>query len=209
MTREKHPIAPEDLRVIPATQASFEDIETVMGVRGDAAICHCQRFKLQRKESFGSLGREELTARLREQSHCGEPRARTTTGLVAYLDDESIGWCGVEPRSAYDGLRRTFRVPWDGRDEDKADDTVWAVTCFTVRVGYRRRGVSRALAAAAASYAKERGARAVEGYPLVVQPGEDITWGELSVGKRSIFDDAGFTEVHAPTKRRVVMRKDF
>ena len=209
MTREKHPIAPEDLRVIPANQASFEDIETVMGVRGDAATCHCQRFKLQRKESFGSLGREELTARLREQSHCGEPRARTTTGLVAYLDDEPIGWCGVEPRSAYDGLRRAFRVPWDGRDEDKADDTVWAVTCFTVRVGYRRRGVSRALAAAAASYAKERGARAVEGYPLVVQPGEDITWGELSVGKRSIFDDAGFTEVHAPTKRRVVMRKDF
>ena len=104
---------------------------------------------------------------------------------------------------------RNNRVPWEGRDEDKADPTVWAVTCFTVRVGFRRRGVSRALARAAVDFARERGARAIEGYPMVVDPGADITWGELNVGKRSIFDDAGFTEVHAPTKRRVVMRIDF
>ena len=45
-----------------------------------------------------------------------------TTGLVAYLDGEPVGWCAVEPRSAYMGLARTFRVPWDGRSEDEADD---------------------------------------------------------------------------------------
>ena len=209
MTREREPIAAEDLRVVPANEASWDDLQAVLGTRGDASTCQCQRFKLQRKESFASLGVEELSARLREQTHSGQPRASETTGLVAYLDEEPVGWCAVEPRSAYDGLRRVFRVPWDGRDEDKADATVWAVTCFTVRVGYRHRGVSRALARAAADFARERGARAIEGYPMVVQPGEDVTWGELFVGKRSIFDDAGYTEVHAPTKRRVVMRIDF
>ncbi|MCA1570392.1 MAG: GNAT family N-acetyltransferase, partial [Chloroflexi bacterium] len=41
------------------------------------------------------------------------------------------------------------------------------------------------------------------------RPGEDITWGELHVGTRSIFAAAGFDEVRRPTPRRVVMRIDF
>jgi hypothetical protein len=53
------------------------------------------------------------------------------------------------------------------------------------------------------------GARALEGYPMLTEPGEDVTWGELNVGSRSIFADAGFTEVSHPTRRRVVMRMDF
>jgi hypothetical protein len=37
----------------------------------------------------------------------------------------------------------------------------------------------------------------------------EITWGELHVGSRGIFANAGMREVAAPTKRRVVMRIDF
>jgi hypothetical protein len=40
---------------------------------------------------------------------------------------------------------RVYRVPWEGREEDKADDGVWAVTCLLTRAGFRKRGVSRAL----------------------------------------------------------------
>ena len=56
---------------------------------------------------------------------------------------------------------------------------------------------------------QERGARALEGYPMITEPGREITWGELHVGSRSIFADAGFEEVSHPTLRRVVMRIDF
>jgi GNAT superfamily N-acetyltransferase len=80
---------------------------------------------------------------------------------------------------------------------------------FVTRTGFRRRGVSRALARAAGDFARERGARAVEGYPMITQPGQEITWGELYVGSRSIFAAAGFAEVSRPTRRRVVMRIDF
>ena len=119
--------------------------------------------------------------------HCGDPESGTTSGLVAYLDGEPVGWCAVEPRSAYPRLLRDCRVPWVGRAEDKTDDSVWAVTCFVTRAGFRRRGVSRALARAAVDFARERGARAVEGYPMITEPGQEITWGELHVGSRSIF----------------------
>ena len=44
---------------------------------------------------------------------------------------------------------------------------------------------------------------------MLVEPGQDITSGEMNVGSRGIFADAGFEEVSHPTLRRVVMRIDF
>jgi GNAT superfamily N-acetyltransferase len=199
--------APDDaISVVPANVASWEDLQAVFGSRGAAAGCQCQRYKLAPRESFRSFPAEERASRLRQQADSGHPESDTTSGLVAYLDGEPAGWCAVEPRSAYDGLARVFRIPWDGRDEDKADASVWAVTCFFTRKGFRKRGVSRALAKAAADFARERGARAIEGYPIITK---DVIIEELHVGTKSVFDDAGFTEVSHPTLRRVVMRIDF
>jgi hypothetical protein len=94
---------------------------------------------------------EERANRLRQQTACSQPKARATSGLVAYLDGDPAGWCAVEPRTVYARLLRT-RVPWAGRTEDKTDDGVWAVTCFITRTGFRRRGVSRAIARAAVDF---------------------------------------------------------
>jgi GNAT superfamily N-acetyltransferase len=193
------------IHVVPANQASWEDLQKVFGTRGPASRCQCQRYKLRPRESFASFPVEDRADRLREQTDPGHPDSMDTSGLVAYLDREPVGWCAVEPRPAYRGLVRNNRVPWDGRDEDKADDTVWAVTCFVTRVGFRKRGVSRALARAAADFARERGARAVEGYPMTTKT---VVLEELHVGTCGVFSDAGFTEVSRPTPRRVVMRLD-
>jgi GNAT superfamily N-acetyltransferase len=197
------------LEIVPASEASWEDLQAVFGTRGAAAVCWCQRYKLAPKEAFKSFPAEERAHRLRTQTECGHPTSGTTSGLVAYLDGEPVGWCAVEPRTAYPGLLRVYRVPWEGRAEDKADDSVWAVTCFVVRAGYRRRGVSYALARAAVDFARERGARALEGYPMITEPGKEIIWDEIHVGSRSVFAAGGLTEVSHPTKRRVVMRIDF
>jgi GNAT superfamily N-acetyltransferase len=144
-----------DVAIVPANEASWEDLQAVLGARGDPARC------------------------------------------------------AVAPRSAHPRLLHNTRVPWEGRAEDKSDDSVWSVTCFVTRAGFRRRGISRALARAAVDFARARGARALEGYPMITQPGQEITWGELHVGSRSIFEAAGFEEVSHPTLRRVVMRIDF
>ena len=194
------------IAVVPANEASWEDLQTVFGTRGPACTCQCQRFKLRPRESFRSFPAEERADRLRQQTDCGHPESRTTSGLVAYLDGAPVGWCAVEPRAAYDGLVRTFRVPWEGRDEDKTDDSVWAVTCLFTRAGFRKRGVSRALARAAVDFARDGGARAIEGYPMTTK---NVILEELHVGTEGVFADAGFTEVSRPTLRRVVMRIDF
>ena len=195
------------LRVVPANEASWEDLQTVMGPRGDAHSCQCQWFMIRDKDWRG-VPREERAARLREQTDCGHPDSPATSGLVAYLDGEPVGWCAVEPRTAYLRLLK-MRTPWAGRNEDPADDGIWLVSCFQVRVGFRRMGISGALARAAVEFARERGARAIEGYPMVTERGKEITWGELYVGPVSAFAEAGFVEVSAPSKRRRVMRVEF
>ena len=192
--------------VVPANEASWEDLQSIFGTRGQAARCQCQRYKLAPRESFGSRPVEERAGRLREQTDCGHPGSGPTSGLVAYLDGEPVGWCAVEPRTAYLGLLRTFRVPWDGRAEDKTDETVWAVTCLFTRKGFRRQGVSRALARAAVDFARQRGARALEGYPITTT---NVILEELHVGTEGVFADAGLAVVSRPTPRRVVMRVDF
>ncbi|MFS8478864.1 MAG: GNAT family N-acetyltransferase [Micromonosporaceae bacterium] len=201
------PILAEQVTIVPANEASWEDLLAIFGTADYAARCLCQRLKVPgwiwRDSTY-----EQRAANLRAQTGCGDPLAKTTSGLVAYVEGEPAGWVAVEPRTAYPKLR-TSRIPWRGRDEDKDDDGVWAVTCLVVRKGYRGRGLTYPLARATIDFARQRGARALEAYPMIAQPGKEIIWGELHVGARQVFEDAGFVEVSRPTVRRVVMRIEF
>lgn len=200
-------MTPRDgVSVIPSNQASCEDLDLIFGARGYPARCRCQRYKTTSDEWWHNpIPVEERIFRQRQQTDCGYPRSDATSGLVAHLDGEPVGWCAVEPRSQYMRLGQT---PWKDRYQDRDDDSVWAVTCFVTRVGFRRQGLTYPLATATVEFARERGAFALEGYPMITNPGEEVTWGELYVGTRQAFE-AGFTEVSHPSKRRVVMRIDF
>jgi hypothetical protein len=55
-------------------------------------------------------------------------------------------------------------------------------------------------------FARERGARALEGYPINTK---NVISEELHVGTEGVFAAAGLVEVARPTLRRVVMRIDF
>jgi len=206
------PIEPGDLSIVPASQATWADLTAIFGL-SDSGRCSCQRFRT-RGWFWAQATDEERRARLRDQTNCDDPDATNTTGLVAYLREGGkdsgvpVGWVAVEPRTEYPRLLGLPTV-WRGRNEDKQDDGVWSVTCFVVRKGYRRRGITYALAAATVPYAKANGARALEGYAMRTQPGREITWGELHVGAVQVFADAGFKEVSSPSVRRAVMRTEF
>jgi GNAT superfamily N-acetyltransferase len=206
-TAAREPVTAAQLTIVPANRASWAELRAVFGTADYPGRCYCQHFKT-RHCHWSSLTQRERQDRLRAQTRCDDPEADTTTGLIAYLDREPVGWVAVEPRTAYPRLPQ-IRTVWSGRGEDKADDGVWAVTCFVTRKGYRKRGITYALAAATVGFAREQGARALEAYPMITLPGQEITWGELHVGSRQVFADAGFTEVSHPSPRRVVMRIEF
>lgn len=193
------------LQIRPAHEASWADLQTVLGTRGPAARCQCQRYKLLPRENFTDQPVEERQSRLREQTDCDHPETARTRGLVAYLDGEPVGWCAVEPRPELPGLRHS-QVPWAGREEDPQDVSVWCVTCVFARAHYRRRGVAKALIVAAVEFARARGAAALEAYPMTTKAAIDE---ELHVGTIGSYLEAGFREVTRPTKRRAVVRVDF
>ena len=56
------------ISVVPANEASCDDLQAVLGARGDPSRCQCQRYKMRPRESWASVGAEELALRLREQT---------------------------------------------------------------------------------------------------------------------------------------------
>src|SRR3954463_11396395 len=104
------PLEPS-ISVVPANHASCDDLQAVFGTRGAASWCQCQRYKLRPREAFARFPVEERAQRLRQQTECGHQQSASTSGLVAYLDGDPVGWCAVESRSAYAGLVRNARVP--------------------------------------------------------------------------------------------------
>ena len=154
--------------------------------------------------SAGDYNRSSLDARraaLRAQT--GEP---PPPGMLAYADCEPAGWCGFGVRQRMERLVRSRTIP-------AVDDLpVWAVFCFTVRTGYRRRGLARTLLDGLIEYARRHDAPALEAYPVDTR-GERIHGTAAYVGTAGMFERAGFSrviETAAQSARlpRVLMRLD-
>jgi len=121
-------------------------------------------------------------------------------GLIAYEGRTPIGWCAVAPRAQYPALARSrILQPVDG-------EPVWSVSCLFVARPYRKRGVSTRLLEAAADYARRRGGRIVEGYP--VEPRGKVADAFVWTGLASAFRQAGFKEVARRSKTRPIMRRE-
>jgi GNAT superfamily N-acetyltransferase len=85
------------------------------------------------------------------------------------------------------------------------EEPVWSVVCFFVARSHRRKGLTVALLKAAVAYAREQGARIVEGYPVEPKQGSmpDVF---AYTGLVGAFEKAGFVEVARRSKSRPIMR---
>jgi hypothetical protein len=123
--------------VVPVTADRWADVESVFGGRGDPARCWCQWF-----HAGAHVARGAVAARNRD-ALCSQVR-QGPPGVLAYRDGAPVGWCAVAPRPTYTRLPRT-EVLRGTPPAELADPAVWSVTCFVVRVGHRRGGLSRVL----------------------------------------------------------------
>ena len=46
---------PSSLTIVPANEASWEDLQAIFGTRGDPSRCFCQRYKMAPGESWASV----------------------------------------------------------------------------------------------------------------------------------------------------------
>ena len=165
------------IEVRPAS--SFDDVATMVGPkRPDANVCWCLSYRIPSKENLALSGpaRGERVQQL--------VREDPPPGVLAYDGDEVVGWAAVHPR-ADTGFARNRKIP-------RVDDLdVWSLWCIRVRPGHRGEGISHSLVDGAVQFARERGAPAVEGYP-VDNDGRKVDLTMAYVGTRKLFERAGF-----------------
>ncbi len=118
-------------------------------------------------------------------------------GLVGYLEGTPVGWVQVGPRSEFPTLRRSRLF----KPVDEVEP--WAINCFVVRAGRRRRGVGQGLLDAAIAYAAHNGAAVVEAYPV---DGERASVVDYYTGTLGMFAKHGFTEVVRRNDSRPIVR---
>lgn len=182
-----------ELSFLPLSPQNWDDLETLFGPRGATGGCWCMWFRISRAQYDAQRGDGNRQA-LKELVDGG-----ITPGILAYHDEQPVGWCSLAPREEYASLKRS-------RLFSRIDaQPVWSLVCFFVSKDYRRRGVTRHLLQAALEYARSRGARIVEAYP--VEPKKDEIPAVFAYhGLAETFCEAGFVEVARRSETRPMMR---
>lgn len=179
----------------PVTPDRWADFETLFGERGACGGCWCMWWRIKRSEFEQQKGAGNRRA-MRTLINKGE-----VPGILAYTEEQPVGWCSVAPRTAFPVLGRSrILKPLD-------DQPVWSIVCLFVRKDYRDRGVSVKLLEAAVDYARAEGAEIVEGYP--VEPKKDRMPAVFAfTGLATAFLQAGFTERARRSPTRPIMRRE-
>jgi GNAT superfamily N-acetyltransferase len=184
---------PANVTFHPLTPGRWADLEAVFGPNGATSGCWCMWFR-QSSQEFEQCHGEQNRLALRALVEGG-----TAPGLLAYVEGRAAAWVAVEPRTAYPRLDRS-RVTKPLDDED-----AWAVTCFFIHRDFRGAGLQSQLLEAALDWAKARGAKLIEGFPI--DPEGRVAAASGFYGFRSTFTAAGFEEVARRTRGRPYMRK--
>ena len=184
-----------NLKVRPLASDTWDDFEAVMGPNGGARGCWCMHWRLSMNEFMAGKG-DGNKAAMRKLA-----KRRTPPGVVAYLDDEPVAWCGFGDRSDFPRMERSALLkPVD-------DEPVVSLTCLLVRKGHREKGLSARLISAVCDYlADTADTRTVEAYPVEPAEGRKAGPDNAMTGIASAFRAAGFTEVARPRKDRPVLR---
>ncbi|OGC85109.1 MAG: hypothetical protein A2W07_00845 [candidate division Zixibacteria bacterium RBG_16_43_9] len=182
-----------DLEFHQVTSKRWKDLENLFGERGACAGCWCMFWRLSRAD-WEKQGGEKNRKALKKIIDSGE-----IPGILAYAGGKPVGWCSIAPRERFVRLENSRVLK---RVDEKS---AWSVVCFFVTKTARKKGVTVELLKSAIGYAKKKGAKIVEGYPVEPKKGKmpDVF---AYTGLASAFRQAGFKEVLRRSETRPIMR---
>lgn len=178
-----------NLEIRPLTPQLWPALADLFGPLGACNGCWCMYGRIG--AAYRKRPREQNKAAFRKIVKRGPP-----PGLLAFDGDLAVGWCQLTPRDAVPHFDYLWRLK-------RADDvSVWCISCFYVRIGYRRVGVNTALIQAAIQHAKKAGAPALEAYPF----DRRVSPSSTSTGFATTFERLGFHTIARHSPERPIMR---
>ena len=203
--RTDEPVSDPDvmLEIHPLTRERLPDLAALFGQGGDPKWCWCAFFRVRNVDfQSGSAASNRRVLERAVDTTAADGRA---PGLIAYREDEPIGWVSVGPREDYERLQHSRVLgPIDERP-------VWSIVCFVVARRARRQGVANALLQAAVDYAREHGATLVEGYPVDTDggrvPAANAYKGTLTMFERAGFEVASRRRANRASPERPIVRR--
>jgi GNAT superfamily N-acetyltransferase len=193
----------EPLEIHPLTAERLPDLAALFGQGGDPKWCWCSFFRLRNVDFKGATA--ETNRGVLERAVATTSAEGRAPGLVAYRDGEAIGWVSLGPRDDYARLQSSrVMAPID-------DQPVWSIVCFVVARSARKQGVANALLEAAIAYAREHGARLLEGYPIETDgqriPAANVYKGTLTMFERAGFEVAARRRANRASPERPIVRR--
>ncbi len=180
------------------TIARWPDLEAVFNAKGCSIARGCWCMYYRRSGEGEPLSANMTRAQSNRAELLGLVEAGTTPGLIGYRGRTPVGWVSLGPREHYAKLKRSPVM------KAVDDRPVWSIICFVVPAQYRGEGVARELLGGAIAYAKKRGVKLLEAYP--VDKGAPSRDDSMWFGAKSMYDAAGFEEVARRKPHRPIVR---
>ncbi len=182
-----------------ANPTDWRHIQSLFGDNGACGGCWCMSWRLPRGGKLYDQNKGEPNRRAFKKLF----EAGNVHGLLAFIDDQPVGWCAVGPKTEFPKIEnsRVFKVPNSGDD--------WAVLCFYIQPAQRGKGLGTAMLAAAIDYARESGATMLDGFPATHSQKSKLPAAFAWTGVPEMFKTCGFEGVQRVGIKQPLYRKKF
>src|SRR5207237_1899904 len=189
---------PASLEIHPLDRKRWKDLETLFNGPGGSQVrgCWCMYY---RRSGHVEKPADMSYAQFNKCALKAAVDRNVAPGLIGYRDGQPIAWVSLGPREDYAKLARSMVMkPVD-------DKPVWSVVCFYTAREARGEHLAEAMLKGAIDYARSRGVRLIEAYPVDKRERDrdDSMW----FGAKSMYDRAGFVEVARRKPLRPIVRK--
>lgn len=164
------------------TSDTWTDFVSLMQTEAQCSECWC----LNHREPAGCPTGATAQAKMHQLT-----RDNKVGGLLAYQDQECVGWIAIDPMSEL--------VGHDCQSSGKLNE--WSIHCIFVRDGFRGQGISNKLIRAAIDFAKSSGASLISAFPIPAENRKRFPVNEAEFsGRFSTYAKMGFIAIGEETE---------
>lgn len=166
-----------NLEIQPISSSTWNDFVSLMQTDSQCSDCWCLNHRAPSGCPTGPEAKIEMQLLV---------QANKVHGLLAYVNQESVGWIAVDPMSELIGH--------DCQDSGKEQE--WSIHCLFIKDGFRGQGISTQLIKAATDYAKTKNAKIISAFPIPSDNRSQFPVGEAEFsGRFSTYVKQGFKSV--------------